>query len=449
MKSSPPVTKRVRRLRLKLNLPPGYPPGAFNVWSSLRELAWFGSIASGTRGPPLGRDGRDADDERRRGKTEEEEEGRRSCNELRLCQILETLTWEAALSNAEDELTALLARWRRFEPGQVAPNELPAILRNRAAVKLRGNRAQDCQPSSMYQDSLKLDFFFGGSTTPKFGLLEALADLDEALELCKKAKSDQLVQYDEMPKVLIARGGALRALRRYSEAVKDYDLAAELFGEPDLEQLSGRAQAKVGLQEPAAAAEDFDAAAELLRAAGRRPEAEIEAERAADLSPAEEAFAGVIRRSVGLLSKDMGLLQRVVLADSDARMAMTAISWHKKQPEIAEAFLGTFGAQKPPRFGWKIPHKALAKIDRLTILADEATGKNLALGFADGDVYNCTRYASDSTWIREVRGTDGRTMSSEITVSRARHSMSSQDDVLATLGTPEESTEDEDDLIAA
>ena len=31
----------------------------------------------------------------------------------------------------------------------------------------------------------------------------------------------------------------------------------------------------------AAAAEDFDAAAELLRSAGRRPEAEIEAERAA------------------------------------------------------------------------------------------------------------------------------------------------------------------------
>jgi hypothetical protein len=27
----------------------------------------------------------------------------------------------------------------------------------------------------------------------------------------------------------------------------------------------------------------------------------------------------------------------VVLADSDARMAMTAISWHKKQPELAEA----------------------------------------------------------------------------------------------------------------
>lgn len=46
-------------------------------------------------------------------------------------------------------------------------------------------------------------------------------------------------------------------------------------------------------------------------------------------------------------------------------------------------------------------------------------------------------------------GTDGRTMSSDVTVSRARHSLSSQDDVLATLGTPEESTEDEDDLIAA
>ncbi|CAL1128630.1 unnamed protein product [Cladocopium goreaui] len=49
-------------------------------------------------------------------------------------------------------------------------------------------------------------------------------------------------------------------------------------------------------------------------------------------------------------------------------------------------------------------------------------------------------------------------MSSDVTVSRARHSLSSQafgaavpqlDDVLATLGTPEESTEDEDDLIAA
>lgn len=46
-------------------------------------------------------------------------------------------------------------------------------------------------------------------------------------------------------------------------------------------------------------------------------------------------------------------------------------------------------------------------------------------------------------------GTDGRTMSSDVTVSRARHSLSSQDDVLAALGTPEESTEDEDDLIAA
>ena len=40
---------------------------------------------------------------------------------------------------------------------------------------------------------------------------------------------------------------------------------------------------------PAAAAEDFDAAAELLRLAGRRPEAEIEAERGAVQRMAAEA----------------------------------------------------------------------------------------------------------------------------------------------------------------
>ena len=69
----------------------------------------------------------------------------------------------------------------------------------------------------------------------------------------------------------------------------------------------------------------------------------------------------------------------------------------------------------------------------MNILADEASGKNLALGFADGDVYNCTRppvrlgsgfrirfltfcgrcslpkwrlsrYASDFSWLREARG---------------------------------------------
>ena len=39
---------------------------------------------------------------------------------------------------------------------------------------------------------------------------EALADLDEALQLCKRAAKDPLVQYDELPKVLVARGGALR-----------------------------------------------------------------------------------------------------------------------------------------------------------------------------------------------------------------------------------------------
>ena len=267
---------------------------------------------------------------------------------------------KAALSNAEEELNELLRRWRSFS---VAPNELPAILRRRAYVRLRAGRAQ-----------------------------EALVDLDEALKLCRQAASDPLVQYDEMPKVLVARGGALRSLQRWAEALQDYDQAADLFGEPDFELLSGRAQAKVGLGQPSAAAEDFDAAAELLRSAGRRPEAEIEAERSAvalmgteDLSKAEEAFTGVIRRSVGLMSRDMGLLQQVVQADSDARLAMVALAWHKGEAEVAETY-------------WR------DGCDRLNILADEASGKNLALGFVDGDVYNCTRYARDFGWIREVRG---------------------------------------------
>lgn len=122
-----------------------------------------------------------------------------------------------------------------------------------------------------------------------------------------------------------------------------------------------------------------------------------------DLSQAEDAFTGIIRRSVGLMSRDMGLLQRVarcfhlgffswdrrrrhfwkkhnfmnwvqqwecknvaanveemhlewvlegklhqifrlaaevVQADSDARMAMVAIAWKKGQTEIAETLLG-------------------------------------------------------------------------------------------------------------
>ena len=101
---------------------------------------------------------------------------------------------------------------------------------------------------------------------------EAFSDLEEALTLCRSAQKDPLVAYDELPKVLVARGGALRALRRYAEALNDYDEAQELFGEPDFELLSGRARAKLGLEQPLKAFEDFQEAAELLRSAGRRPE---------------------------------------------------------------------------------------------------------------------------------------------------------------------------------
>ncbi|CAE7219064.1 unnamed protein product [Symbiodinium sp. CCMP2592] len=268
---------------------------------------------------------------------------------------------KAALGQAEAELTELLRRWRRLP---VAPNEVPALLRRRAFVRLRAQRPQEAQ-----------------------------ADLVEALQLCEASKANPLVQFDEMPKVLVARGNVLRALEQWDSAVADYDRAADLFGEPleDLELLEGRAKAKVGQQQPLAAAEDFEAAAALLRSAGRRPEAEIQAEKAAvallaaqELAKAEVCFVDVIRRCVGLLSKDVGLLQRVVQADSDARMAMVAISWHKGDIEVAETY-------------WR------DGCDRLNILADEAS-KNLALGFADGDVYNCTRYSSDGEWIRRVQG---------------------------------------------
>ena len=49
----------------------------------------------------------------------------------------------------------------------------------------------------------------------------------------------QVISFSHFPSIFWSAG---RALRRFSEAVKDYDLAGDLFGEPDLEQLSGRAQ---------------------------------------------------------------------------------------------------------------------------------------------------------------------------------------------------------------
>ena len=102
---------------------------------------------------------------------------------------------------------------------------------------------------------------------------EALEDLEEALQLCRASETDPLVAYDELPKVLVARAGCFRALKRFPEALKDYDEASERFGEPDVELLLGRARAQVGLEEPRRAYEDFQQAAELLRSAGRRPEA--------------------------------------------------------------------------------------------------------------------------------------------------------------------------------
>lgn len=274
---------------------------------------------------------------------------------------------KASLQTAEERMSEALARWKAIE--SPAPAELAAIFRKRAFVRR------------------------------KAGNLEAaLKDLDEAASICRRSKNAEEVQYEELPKVLVARAQLHVEQRRWSQALQDFDEAAESLGEPleDVELLSGRAyvRQKIGGEDQlSAAAADYAASADLLRRVGKRPLAEPQAEYAAiallgagkaRLDDAEKGLCEVIQNSVGQMSKDVAVLQRVVIADTDARMAMAAIAWHKGNAEIAETY-------------WR------DGCERIDILATEARGPKLGIGYPDGDIYDCDRYRDNPTWIREVR----------------------------------------------
>lgn len=277
---------------------------------------------------------------------------------------------KASLLEADVELTAVLRRSQELG-SVVSPSQVPAILRKRSFVRLRGPE----------------------------GTQAALRDLNEAMRICEPLLNDASVRYEEMPKLYVARAEALALEHQWKPSLDDFDAAAELLGEPleNAPLLSGRAGVKQRLMKFAAAADDYDAAATVLRSTGYRAEAEIEAERAGiallsaglgRLKEAEERLCGVIRRTIGLMSEDVALLQRVVIADSDARMAMAAIAWHQGRAEVADTY-------------WR------DGCARLNILEKEAQGEKLIIGFPNGETYGCSRYVSDLAWLSYQKGWPG------------------------------------------
>jgi len=263
-----------------------------------------------------------------------------------------------ALADADGKLSEVLTRLRA-PGGATSAAEVSSLLRQRAQVRLASGSEGD-----------------------------ALRDLDDALEICRGSFKQSAVQFEEMPQVHIARAEIYARQARLELAVRDLDAAAELLGEPleDIELVRDRGRVRKRLGRNADAAEDFGAAAELLRRVGRRPEAEIEAElqavallAAGQVEAAEQGLVDVIRRCVGLLSEDVALLQRVVIADSDARLLMAAIAWHSGREEIAETY-------------WR------DGCDRIDILKDEAGTKRQVVGYPFGDVYGCVRY-TNSSWL--------------------------------------------------
>ncbi|CAE8721968.1 unnamed protein product [Polarella glacialis] len=273
---------------------------------------------------------------------------------------------KSSLAEAEALLTESLTRWQALKDA-ASPSEVAAIFRSRAGVRARSGNLDG-----------------------------ALQDMDAALEICKSSRlSDMSVQYEEMPRVLVARADVLALQQLWDRALSDYNFAAELLGDPleDEELLRARAGVKIRLNQMESAAADYLAAAEVLRSKGRRADAEVEAEHAGiallgagqeRLADAQDQLCGVIRRSIGLLSEDVAVLQRVIIADADARMAMAAVAWHLGNAEVADTY-------------WR---DGCARLD---ILANDAGGKNLAIGFPDGDIYDCKRYVTDTKWLRDVR----------------------------------------------
>eukprot|EP00929_Paragymnodinium_shiwhaense_P048904 TRINITY_DN24685_c0_g1_i3.p1 TRINITY_DN24685_c0_g1~~TRINITY_DN24685_c0_g1_i3.p1 ORF type:complete len:425 (+),score=105.30 TRINITY_DN24685_c0_g1_i3:270-1544(+) len=270
----------------------------------------------------------------------------------------------AALKEAERQLTEAFARWQALE---VSRAEKSAILRLRAVVRRRQG---------------KLD--------------EAFEDLNAAVKVMDGVRPSSAEGLDELPKLYIARAEAWAAVGKWNEALADYDRAADVLGEP-LEEpplLIGRAAAKQELKQMAAAAADFEAAAEVLHRFGKDARAEIAAERAgiallgageASVNDAGTRLCGVIKRTIGLVSKEVKDLQEVVVADVDARVAMAAISWHQGKEEVAEAY-------------W------VDACDRLERLYNDTTKMTTTEnGFPNGVSYLCSRYATETAWLRSDR----------------------------------------------
>jgi len=271
-----------------------------------------------------------------------------------------------SLTEAEDRLTDSLTRWRQRPGGAGPADEVSAILRTRALVKLRSGAAE-----------------------------AALSDLDAALDELKRLPKGSTS--DEPPRVWMARGEALVARRSWKEALESYDTSAELMGEPieDPNLFSERGSVKRRLGDFVGAVADFDAAEECFRRVGARIEAEIEAEKAGVCvigtdawDTAGDRLNGVIRRTIGLLSKEVKILQQVVIADVDARVAMAALSWHRGREEVAEAY-------------WR---DACLRLDALVDDAQNPQKGQGVAGFPDGELFRCDRYSTDAAWVQEVCG---------------------------------------------
>lgn len=271
-----------------------------------------------------------------------------------------------SLQEAEDRLTKCLERWRA-RGDAASPEEVSSILRFRSIVRRRA----------------------GEKTGADDDLRAALAEL-------QRLGPAALARSEEPPRVYMARGEAAAGEGRWEDALADFDKTAELLGEPleDPHLSSARGDARRHTGDPEGAAADFEASAAMYKKIGSKPEAEIEAEHAAvallgakkpDLQEVAKRLNGVIRRTIGLTSPDVGILQKVVLADVDARALMAAVSWKQSRTEVAETYWRDMCA-------------------RLDALVDDALTKQGTAGFRYGTTFRCDRYFTDQKWLLEDCG---------------------------------------------
>jgi len=226
---------------------------------------------------------------------------------------------------------------------------------------------------------------------------EAFADIAESFKMLDKMTASQKEMSEVPAQVWAIRGQIKASMGDFKEALSDYDKSVALLEDlgpvedSDLLVLRGKVRRKLGLYREAAS--DFGDAAVILKRIGARPLAVLEAERGgivlagAGAEAEEEAvqrLSTVISSTIGLLSDDIPLLQQVVLADCDARIAMAAIRWHQGQPDLAESY-------------WRDANARLNK------LVEEAVKGKLTIGFPNGQTYNSSRYINDEAWLTEDR----------------------------------------------